>query len=128
MKILVTGGRNFTDRRLIEQVFGHLNETVGPCLMCHGGARGLDIMADEVARSLGWEVQAYFADWEREGKSAGFIRNQRMLDDFKPELGIVFPGGRGTADMERRLKKAGVTTVEASFYCKQKPGFLDNCF
>lgn len=42
------------------------------------------------------------------GKAAGPIRNQRMLDEGKPDLVVAFPGGRGTADMVRRAKAAGV--------------------
>jgi hypothetical protein len=48
------------------------------------------------------------ADWNTHGRAAGPIRNQRMLDEVKPELVVAFPGGRGTADMVRRAREAGV--------------------
>lgn len=35
-----------------------------------------------------------------------------MLDEGKPDLVVVFPGGTGTADMVRRAKKAGVEVIE----------------
>ena len=54
----------------------------------------------------------YMADWDGLGRKAGPIRNQRMLDDGKPDLGIAFPGGRGTADMVRRAREAGVETIQ----------------
>jgi hypothetical protein len=34
-----------------------------------------------------------------------------MLDMEKPDLVVAFPGGRGTADMVRRAKAAGVRVV-----------------
>jgi len=34
--------------------------------------------------------------------AAGNFRNQQMLDEFKPDLVVVFPGGTGTADMAKR--------------------------
>jgi hypothetical protein len=54
----------------------------------------------------------YMADWDGLGRKAGPIRNQRMLDEGKPDLVIAFPGGRGTADMVRRAREAGVEVVE----------------
>jgi hypothetical protein len=47
-----------------------------------------------------------------QGKAAGPIRNQRMIDEGKPDLVIAFPGGRGTADMVSRAKKAGIPVQE----------------
>ena len=41
-----------------------------------------------------------------------FLRNQRMLDEGKPDLVVAFPGGRDTADMVRRARSAGVEVVE----------------
>jgi hypothetical protein len=35
-----------------------------------------------------------------------------MLDEGKPDLVIAFPGGRGTADMVKKARRAGVEVVE----------------
>ena len=48
-------------------------------------------------------------EWAKFGKRAGPMRNARMLAEFNPELVIAFPGGRGTADMIARAKKARVS-------------------
>jgi YspA, cpYpsA-related SLOG family len=77
-----------------------------------GGARGADTLADEWAKAQGIACQIFMADWEGLGRKAGPIRNQRMLDEGKPDLVIAFPGGRGTADMVRRAREAGVETIE----------------
>src|SRR5690606_30354012 len=60
-----------------------------------------------LARELGWHVVAYPADWRRHGRAAGPIRNQEMAD-AGADLCIAFPGGRGTADMVRRARAAGI--------------------
>lgn len=52
------------------------------------------------------------ADWEDLGRKAGPIRNQRMLDDGRPELVVAFPGGPGTAHMCRIAREAGVEVIE----------------
>jgi UDP-N-acetylmuramoylalanine-D-glutamate ligase len=57
-------------------------------------------------------LEVYPADWKLHGKSAGHIRNQQMLDESKPDIVIAFPGGRGTANMIKRAKKAGVEVFQ----------------
>lgn len=68
-------------------------------------------MAWEWATARGLQVQTYPADWKRLGRKAGPLRNQQMLDEFKPELVLAFPGGRGTEDMMARAVRAGVPVV-----------------
>jgi len=46
-------------------------------------------------------------EWDELGKKAGPLRNQRMLDEGKPDLVVAFPGGGGTKDMvSARLRRA----------------------
>lgn len=53
------------------------------------------------------------ADWDKYGKSAGYIRNQQMLDEGCPDYVVAFPGGAGTNMMKRIASKAGVPVIEA---------------
>ncbi len=54
----------------------------------------------------------FHAEWMKYGKAAGPIRNARMLAEGKPDLVVAFPGGRGTADMLRRVREAGIEVIE----------------
>ncbi len=110
MRVLVCGGRNFSDTSL----FGEAVERFAPCvtLIIHGGAAGADEMADNWGIWAEIPVECYEADWKRYGNSAGPIRNQQMIDEGKPDLVLAFPGGRGTADMVRRAKAAGIPVEE----------------
>lgn len=109
MRVLVCGGRDYNDRARVDQALNDLRPRATTILQ--GGASGADmaarLWANEHANS-----EEYRADWRRFGNRAGPIRNQRMLDDGKPDLVIAFPGGRGTADMVRRAKAAGVEVRE----------------
>jgi hypothetical protein len=115
---LVCGGRGYADRARVWSVLDKLAARVELSAVRHGGARGADSLAGEWARARGVPEQVYPADWSR-GKTAGFERNAAMLADNDPNLpyrhvvcAVAFPGGRGTADMVRRLRAANVPTWE----------------
>lgn len=77
-----------------------------------GGANGADYLFWQWTDARGVPCGSYNADWKAHGKAAGFIRNQQMLDEGKPNLVVAFPGGPGTAHMVARARAAGVRVVE----------------
>ena len=111
-RVLVCGSRDYQNYLTFAREMRHLESEHGPFdTIIHGGARGTDWMAHLY---VGERMEIIFeADWDKHGKAAGPIRNQRMLDEGKPEMVIAFKGGRGTADMVRRAKAAGVRVVIA---------------
>ena len=54
-------------------------------LLLHGGARGADRAIGRAAHQLGWRVQSLPAEWGRYGRSAGPIRNRRLLEQALAE-------------------------------------------
>lgn len=112
-RVLVCGGRDFTDRDFIWNTLCDLDAKHGPIsVVIHGAAPGADSEAMIWAQTSGRKHAPFVADWRSHGKAAGPMRNQRMLDQGKPDLVIAFPGGRGTADMVRRAKAAHVHVIE----------------
>lgn len=110
---LVCGGRDFDDDVMFQSAMSDLVRLRGmPAAIVHGDARGADRMAQEWAVRHALIVYAVPADWSAHGRAAGHIRNQVMLDKHKPALVVAFPGGRGTADMVRRARDAGIDVVE----------------
>ena len=116
MKILVCGGRDFADKDFLYNI---LDDIIDVNLIIHGGASGADSLAGEWAKKHNIKCQVFPADWGKYGKSAGPIRNQQMLDEGKPDEVYAFPGGRGTADMIARSKKAGLKVYECRSYATQ---------
>lgn len=108
MKILVCGGRDFDDRGLLEEELTYLMCEHEITAIIHGAARGADSLAGEFARDYLIQEIRFPADWKKDGKAAGPIRNQRMLDEGKPDFVVAFPGGTGTADMVKRAMAAGI--------------------
>ena len=112
MRAIVCGGRDFDDRqRLWDGLEAFHNSEGRITALAHGAAPGADSMAGQWAKDEGVPVYTYPARWKQEGKAAGPLRNQRMLEDFKPDVVIAFAGGRGTADMIRRAEAEGVRVI-----------------
>lgn len=113
MRVLVCGGRDFKDTTFVVNTLFRLEEEHGDFTeVIHGGAPGADSEAGVFARLRHAKEIVFRANWKKHGKAAGPIRNQRMLDEGKPDLVVAFPGGRGTASMVRIAKGAGVRVIE----------------
>lgn len=110
----VTGGRDYTDVSVINKVLDYVKKSLtdSKIVLIEGGARGVDSLCKEWAIKNNIEVQTVEAQWRKYGNSAGFLRNQEMIDICKDYmlqehkvLGIVFPGGNGTRHMHTLMKK-----------------------
>lgn len=123
MRVLVCGGRQYGNPNVIGKplaeveaerlnVYETLDAIDGISEIIQGGGAGADEVADQYAIQEGLERRTFKADWEKHGRAAGPIRNQLMLDEGKPKRVVAFPGGRGTADMVRRAKRAGIEVQE----------------
>jgi hypothetical protein len=113
LRVLVCGGRDFNDPLTFGSWMGGLMKRSGIAVIIEGGATGADRMAREFGKWAGIPVETFAADWKTHGRAAGPIRNQRMLTEAKPDIVMAFDGGKGTADMVRRAKGAGVEVFEA---------------
>lgn len=111
MRVLVCGGREFHDYSFLERCLNYLHKENRFTALIHGDARGADRMAKAWAGARRIPAYGYPARWTTDGKAAGPLRNQRMLDEGKPDLVVAFEGGTGTEDMVRRARKAGVKVV-----------------
>lgn len=111
MRVLVCGGRDFIDRTWLFRELDALHSSRNVTMVISGCAPGADSLGIEWAEARRIEVGRFPADWDTHGRAAGPIRNQRMLDEGKPDLVIAFPGGRGTADMSRRAREAGIELI-----------------
>jgi hypothetical protein len=116
MRVLVCGGRNYSNYLSFAREMRYFDQQHGPFdTVIHGGAKGADWMAHLWANSpMGARKEVVFpADWDVHGRAAGPIRNRQMIEEGRPDLVIAFPGGRGTADMVRQAKAAGIPVVKA---------------
>ena len=123
MRLLVCGSRTFEDVKVVCDFLDGLNQRGSRVTtLIHGAARGADNHAAAWAAEMNdyedgeIEILAFPADWDRHGKRAGYVRNQQMLDEGKPNLVVAFVDkplaeSRGTAMMVNLARDAGVKTI-----------------
>lgn len=123
MKIIVTGGRTYFNRKLLRKIL----DDYKPTMIIEGGALGADLLAHHYADDNKIENKTYKADWEdlshpdarikirADGKKydaqAGHRRNRKMLEENQDAIVIAFPGGHGTADCVKTANELGMVVV-----------------
>ena len=122
MILLVTGGRTFCeavegksreDYMAERMALGFALDWIGPSSVIVGDADGADRWTRIWCERRGVKFTEFTADWDKLGKRAGPLRNQRMVD-MRPDAAIRFLGGTGTADCAARCESAGVPVYEVS--------------
>lgn len=119
MNLAITGGRDYKlqpeDWLFLGQELGTLSRDgvkMQDVIIHHGAARGVDTeVSQKLANDYGFLVAGHPAEWERLGKAAGPLRNQKMA--LIAELLLAFPGGRGTQHMVDTCRGLGVTVHES---------------
>lgn len=90
MKILITGGRDFNNKLLIENT---LNQFINEWdIVLHGGAMGADTLADDFCKLNNIQTEIYKPQYEIWGKDAPLIRNTEMVK--KCDVVIAFWNGK----------------------------------
>lgn len=95
MKVIVCGGRDYTDAEFVFAALDYAHRRRGITLVVHGAARGADYLAGCWAKQRGIPAQEFPAEWKVYGNRAGMIRNRLMIEAGADAV-IAFPGGTGT--------------------------------
>ncbi len=74
MKVIIAGSRTFTNYDLLKASLAGLSITE----VVSGTARGADKLGEKYAKENNIPIKQFPADWDNNGKSAGFIRNEQM--------------------------------------------------
>jgi hypothetical protein len=132
IRVLVTGGRDYTDRAAVTRALRHLGQHYihgahpADIILVHGDCkrfkedgsldldRSADQLAEQEARKLGWRTEPHEVkreDYDRHGKRAPILRNQRMVI-LGANYCIAFPGGSGTAHCRRAALAANIPVID----------------
>jgi hypothetical protein len=136
LRVLVCGGRDFNRHVVVYDALTELQDERGPIDVIIAGRHpgeepnGADYWAESWSFMQRVPFYGFPARWgdishpdalvrrRSDGTlydaKAGPRRNQRMIDEGCPTIVVALPGGRGTADMVRRARAAGIEVREIS--------------
>lgn len=99
MKVIIAGGRNFENYLLLKLKCDRILKGMEDIQIVSGGSKGADSLGERYARERHYVVKRFEAEWDKEGKAAGPIRNEKMAK--YADCLIAFWDGKsiGTKDM-----------------------------
>lgn len=108
MKVIVAGGRNFTNYALVEEAIKISGFEISQIVS--GKAKGVDTLGEVWALANNIPVEPFPADWSQHGRAAGPIRNRQMAEYADALIAIWDGESKGTANMiqQARNKKLDV--------------------
>ena len=103
MRVAVIGSRNFSDYQKVKKVLDQLEIS----LIVSGGAKGADTLGYQYALENSIETLIFRAEWDKYGKSAGYIRNVDIIDNSDIVLAFWDGKSKGTLHSINLAKKKG---------------------
>lgn len=114
-RVLVTGSRDWDDMDLVRDNLATAVYQNVPAVIVHGACpSGADAIASWWVRQhriIGLTEERHPANWQLNGKRAGFIRNALMVN-LGADLCLAFikDGSRGASHTARLAEEAGIPT------------------
>lgn len=100
IRVAIVGGRDFTDYDMMKNNVNKFLESakIVPSCIVSGGANGADTLAERYADEKGIKKVIFPADWDKYGKSAGYMRNKDIINNC--DICFAFWDGKskGTAN------------------------------
>lgn len=108
MRVLVCGGRDFSDEVLAFKTLDTVLHKYPDMIVIQGMAKGADLMAMKWCVKREIATIGVPAEWGKYGKAAGMKRNKVMRDVWKPDACVAFKGGVGTKGMIALMREVGI--------------------
>jgi hypothetical protein len=108
MKLSIIGSREFNDYNLMIKKINELYDIQNITTIISGGAIGADKLAEKFAKDNNIKIELYLPDWNRYGKSAGYIRNKLIIENCDEVIAFwngKSPGTKLSIDIAEKLKK-----------------------
>lgn len=110
-KVIIAGTRSFADYSLLcsscDKYLSGKRQS-HEIMIVSGAARGADRLGEQYAKERGFQIKTFPADWENNGRSAGYMRNADMAN-FSDALIAFWDGqSKGTQNMIKTAQKKGL--------------------
>ena len=106
MKIGIVGSRSFNDYPKFKIIVSPFLR--GDYILVSGGCYGVDKMAEKLAEEIGKDIVVFPVEWNKYGKRAGYIRNQKIVEGSDKVIALwdgVSPGTKITIDICKKMNK-----------------------
>ena len=109
MKVIIAGGREFSDYSLLSSVCDHMLQNYAPrdIEIVSGTANGADKLGERYAKENNCKIKQFPADWSL-GKQAGYIRNKQMAEYADCLIAFWDGKSKGTKHMIDLAEKQGL--------------------
>ena len=99
VRVMVCGSRNLHDANVVRAKLDSVRERIGgaPMRVVTSDGHGADQHAVQWASDAGVPADIYEADWDNDGKSAGYKRNELMLTEANAHILVAFPQNEDSA-------------------------------
>jgi hypothetical protein len=118
-RVIVAGSRGFDDYQTLSETCDFFLKKKKNVIIISGNAKGADKLGEQYAKERGLKLEVYPADWEKYGKSAGFIRNEEMGDIANALIAFWDGESHGTKHMIEYAKNKGLK-IRVYNYGKEK--------
>ena len=109
MNVAVVGSRSFNNYEALEQVL--FSATSFDDTIISGGAKGTDTLAEKFANDNGIKLKVIEANWDGYGKMAGFIRNDKIIEEADYLIAFWDGYSKGTKDSIEKARKKGIDVL-----------------
>ena|SRR3990167_4684811 len=106
MKVIVAGSRSICNYSFVSASIDSSGFLISEIIS--GVAKGVDLLGEKYAREHNIPIKQFYPDWNKYGKSAGFIRNKQMVDYADAVICIwdgVSKGTKHTIDLAKKYNK-----------------------
>ena len=107
MRTIIAGSRDIVDPRVIPDAVEESEFEITQVIS--GGARGVDALAIAYADLHKIPLRIFRANWDKHGKSAGYIRNQEMANYAEALIAIWDSKSVGTKHMIKIATDLGLS-------------------
>ena len=113
MNIAVVGSRTFKNYNFLEETLDKLilERKFDNITIISGGARGTDTLAEYYAQNRKYPTIIHIADWNNLGKQAGYLRNEKIVDDADIIIAFHQNNSKGTKHTIDLAKNRGIEVI-----------------
>lgn len=108
MKVIIAGSRNFNDYKFLCEKCDKILSNQKDIEIVSGTANGADKLGETYAIENNYKLTKFPADWNKYGKTAGYLRNMQMAEYADALIAFWDGKSKGTKHMIDLAKQYGL--------------------